>query len=473
MADVAAKPLLGHYKDEVLDDLARRGNIAQFVSFAPGPDPTLRYAHIRGAEIGDEAPLHEAAEALLKASAEGSINLRSFHPHQPKSHEFIYGITSGTRSADEVRRLSAKGLYTILNETVDVLDGGVSGVAYGGLIEFAPEDTPRCVEKPGVASLPRALGMRILRTVYGFLPSLDYGDAVRVEFSIHPLRRGLRAEHTIIWEEEEIDGLALAPGSLTWPNRFSRFIGDKAFGLLVADAIGLRVPFTRVVSRRIAPYEFGVRTNTDEYWVRTAPFEPIPGHFTTRRGWIDPFELLEREDPEGELVPAVLSQEGVPAAHSGAAFVGPDGAIVEGVAGEGEAFMQGDQPPRDLPIRVIRDVKAALNAASQHLGPVRVEWVHDGDELWIVQLHRGSAPSTGLMIYPGTPKTEHAFDIANGLEALRGLVDAIAGTGDGIVLNGAVGLTSHFGDVLRRGRVPSRIEVPTQPAVPKLFNRTT
>jgi hypothetical protein len=34
----------------------------------------------------------------------------------------------------------------------------------------------------------------------------------------------------------------------------------------------------------------------------------------------------------------------------------------------------------------------------------------------------------------------------------------LQGTGEGIVLAGRVGITSHLGDLLRRARIPSRIE---------------
>jgi len=39
-----------------------------------------------------------------------------------------------------VRNMSAEGLFVIANETVDVSDGGVSGVIQGGVAEFAPDD---------------------------------------------------------------------------------------------------------------------------------------------------------------------------------------------------------------------------------------------------------------------------------------------------------------------------------------------
>ena len=105
---------------------------------------------------------------------------------------------------------------------------------------------------------------------------------------------------------------------LTWPNRFSRLLGDKAFGLLVADLLGLPVPATTVVGRRVAPFGFGRPTGGGERWLRTCPAEPVPGRFMTQRGWRDPFALLAAEDPSGTDLVAVLAQEGVRARWSGA-----------------------------------------------------------------------------------------------------------------------------------------------------------
>ena len=62
--------------------------------------------------------------------------------------------------------MSAEGLFVIANETVDVSDGGVSGVIQGGVAEFAPDDTPRCVEKAGTASLPMDWALALIETVY-------------------------------------------------------------------------------------------------------------------------------------------------------------------------------------------------------------------------------------------------------------------------------------------------------------------
>ena len=447
----------GHFKDAVLDDLAEKANVAQFVSFAPGPEPSIRYSRVHGWEPGSSArSVGEVVRALLERTSERSVNVRSFHPEQPKSHDFVYGLTTLEDAVANVRRLAAAGLYTIVNETIDVDDGGVSGVSYAGVLEFAPGDTPRCVEKPGTAAFPRDTGLRALETVYGFRPALDHEADLRVEFSIHPLKRGFRWDHTIVWEVERVGALRL-PVEIDWPNRFSRFLGDKAFGLLVADAVGLPVPATTVVARRVAPFSFGRPTGSGEHWIRTSPAEQAPGRFTTKRGWLDPFELLAAEDPDGRIA-SVLAQEGVEASFSGAVIAGADGGvIVEGVAGSGEEFMQGRVPPQPLPARIVEDVRATHTRAAEVLGAARFEWVHDGASVWIVQLHRGTTVTHGRTIYPGEADFVHTFRVDDGLEALRSLVERVE-PGEGIVLVGNVGVTSHLGDVLRRARIPSRIE---------------
>src|SRR5713226_9659069 len=176
---------LTQLKDSVLHRLADSANVAQFVSFDPGG--RQRHARIRGYGTDHSfASINEAAEALLQSS--GSVNVRSFEPDSAKSRDFIYGLKSADEVASQVAKLAAKGLYTIVNETIDVNDGGVSGVALGSIVEFAPGDTPRCVEKAGTQSLRRDLALDLLERVYGFAPDLSrYGLTKRVEFSIHPI----------------------------------------------------------------------------------------------------------------------------------------------------------------------------------------------------------------------------------------------------------------------------------------------
>lgn len=450
----------GHYKDAILDALARQSNVAEFVSF--GPNLQQRYAWIRGYPENHPFPSPRMAiEALLKQSPEQSVNIRSFDPENPKSREFIYGKTDPEAAFSELRRLVQQGLHTIVNETIDVNDGGVSGVAYGDVIEFAPGDTPRCVEKPGTASVTRQLGTRLFQVVYGFRPALPDRPELRVEFSLHPLRRGYRHDHTIIWETEEPGPPPVGP-SVAWPNLFSRWIGDKAFGLLIAHLIGLEVPRTQVFGRRIAPFVFGADTGLAEPWLRTCPTQQVPGRFTTKRGWLDPFRLMHEEDPGGEMIASILAQQGVDARFSGALVAQADGhPLIEGVAGHGDDFMVGRRGPEALPERVRRDVLTVYRRASEQLGPVRFEWVHDGDSAWIVQLHKGASTTTGRTIFPGKSARDRYFEVSHGIDALRKLIEEVKGTSDGIVLVGHVGVTSHFGDLLRHARIPSRIEQPS------------
>ena len=62
------------------------------------------------------------------------------------------------------------------------------------------------------------------------------------------------------------------------------------------------------------------------------------------------------------------------------------------------------------------------------------------------------------MIYPGTPPSYQRFEVERGLEALRDLITHVQGKDEGIILVADVGVTSYFGDVLRRAKIPSRVE---------------
>lgn len=449
--------IYSHFKDEILDRLSSVANVAQFVSF--GQEGKQRFSRVHGYPPNtDFGSIESAAKSLLDASIDKSVNIRSYTPENPKSREFIYGLQNVEDVVAAARRLMALGFYTIINETVDVNDGGVSGVALGSIIEFAPGDTPRCVEKPGTVTFERSAGLKLLEIVYGFNPNLTYPTTQRIEFSIHPLRRGYRHEHTIIWELEEVGETELQ-AAIEWPNIFSKLIGDKAFGLLVAYIFDLKVPFTRVIPRSVAPFSFGQTTSTGEIWIRTCPFEPVPGYFTTQRGWLDPFKLMSREDPDGKMIASILAQEGVDAIFSGALVTNEQGDItIEGVQGFGDDFMLGRANKEDLPEKVVKSVQQLYQMAFDKLGQVRMEWVCDEKQVWIVQLHKGSTTTSGNIIFPGDARYFHRFEVERGIDELRHLVSVVKDTNDGIILVGNIGVTSHLGDILRKARIPSRRE---------------
>lgn len=449
------------HKDERLVELAERHNVAQFVSFSPGPTPAVRYSRVRGHAPDQAFPdVHAAITALIRMST-GTVNVRSFRPGHDKGNPFEYGIGKVEDAARIVGSLAAEGYSTIVNETIDTNDGGVSGVTFGGVIEFIPYDTPRGVDKPGVASLPHQLGLDVLRGAYGFTPDVGAQAGTRVTFSVHPLRVGYRRSHTLLWEIEQGPPVALE-AKVAWPNRFSRLLGDKAFGLLVADVIGLRVPSTTVFPRDIAPFHFGRATGTGEFWMRTCPAEPRPGLYTTTFGWADPYSVLSREDPDGTDISSVLAQEGVDPEYSGTSLPAeadePD--YVEGIAGRGDEFMLGRGRLEELPSHVVRDVRELASRALRALGPVRLEFVHDGRRAWVVQLHLSTDRHKTNVISPGEPVEGWLdFHPDSGLDRLRDLIAQARESGNGVRVTGQVGLTSHVGDLLRRADVPARLDL--------------
>lgn len=451
------------FKDQTLDRLAQRGNVAQFVSFRPQKGCLVQsYSRVQGHTANHKFNSAEAAvQALLAHSADGSVNVRSYIPANPRSREFVYGLKGVDDAVGALQRLAESELHLIVNETININDGGVSGVVQGQVIEFAPDDTPRCVEKPGTASLPFNLGMKVLETVYGVLPDLTSRPDLRTEFSIHPEPRGFKNTNTILWEEEEDAPIDLKP-SCSWPNRFSRHIGDKAFGLLIAHSLGASVPKSLVIGRRVAPFSFGMETGSGQRWVRTCPTEPQPGQFTTTKGWVDPFKLLATEDPSSASLSSVLCQDGVAARYSGAALVSSHKKlVVEGRRGEGDRFMLGLAPPELLPSQVTQSVTDAYDALATQLGPVRFEWVFDGEKTWIVQLHCGATKTEADVIVPGTPARWVTFKVSDGLDRLRTLLADLPEK-DGVLIEGNVGLTSHVADLLRKAKRPSRLQAQHQ-----------
>jgi hypothetical protein len=64
--------------------------------------------------------------------------------------------------------------------------------------------------------------------------------------------------------------------------------------------------------------------------------------------------------------------------------------------------------------------------------------------------------SSGTIIVPGEASRWVRFKVEQGAEALRELIVELP-AGNGLILVGEMGLTSHIADVIRRARVPARI----------------
>jgi hypothetical protein len=443
-------------KDEVLDYISSTFNVAQFASFAPN-DLSPRFSRIYGLEPNFQFPsIEKTLQALIDNSQERSINVRTFKPGLLKGNPFYYGIKSAAEAYELLQKSAHDGFYTIVNETIDINDGGVSGVVMNDIIEFSPNDTPKCVEKldGSICSLPRASGINILKKVYGFYPNLDFQKDFRVEFSIHPKRRGFLKQHTIIWEVEQTVDYQ-TQFHISWPNNFSRFLGDKAFGLLVANELGATVPKATLLSRNVAPFTFGQETGLSEIWFRTCPAEKTPGKYPTYYGWADPFKVLNNEDILTNVT-SVLSQNSVDAVFSGAAVPSKSGLLIEGVKGFGDDFMIGKESPTQLSNELKEQIRDIYNSLVPKLGEINFEWVFDGEKVWVVQLSKSTVLSNSRIIYPGKVSKYIEFQVKDGLEALRDVVNSLE-PNTGIELIGKIGITSHFGDVLRNAHIPSKL----------------
>ena len=465
-----------HYKDLILDLISITSNIAQFVSFSSGEVIKQRFSSIKDVNPNEMFSNQEAINELLINSSSNMVNIRSFKPESPKGAPLIYGLTDADDVYLKVKNNAKKGKISIVNETIDINDGGVSGVLVGEIMEFAPGSTPKCVDNKDmfICSLPRNIGTDLLKKIYGFTPELTYEKNIRVEFSIHPQKKGVLHSHTIIWELEKVDRDDLpgyrSPDRITWPNTFSEYIGDKLFGLLLLDIIGIKVPRTTAICRRIAPFEFGEKTDTAEFWIRTCPAKKTPGKFPTYFGWTDPFKMMQKviDDPliKGKpVISSVLSQESVNAEYSGSLMPvknNEENIIIEGVKGFGDKFMVGGQKLQVIPQVVQSIIKKIYKQVYKNFGPVKLEWVYDGKKVWIVQVNQTEGTSKNNIIYEGDAIRYidiqiHKYIEENGYDSFLDHLHEIKDKGIGINIIGNIGKTGHIGEALIQNKIPSRI----------------
>ncbi|KGM96399.1 hypothetical protein Z968_06500 [Clostridium novyi A str. 4552] len=459
----------GNMKDEKLNNLITNENIniAQFVSFDPDLNLEPRFIHINNFKYKKNMTKEDVLKELILSAGSRTVNIRSFSPKVMKGNRLVIG--KGIEDLDKILNIikdnSLEGKYSIVNENIDINDGGVSGVILGDVIEFSPEDTPKCVEKDGVCSLPKDIGFKVLHNVYGFYPNINFEPNHRVEFSIHPSRQGIKREHTIIWEYEHYENIEYEI-KISWPNKFSRFIGDKVFGLLIAEALGIKVPKTTVISRKVAPFSFGIETGLEEKWIRTCPIIKEPGKYYTGMNWIDPFELMNKEETKGKgevNIASIICQEAVEPLYSGGAIIKEkeEDDLIEGVLGRGDNFMVGSQNKEELPREIIMKVQELNNKLRNNygkIGEVTIEWVYDGKDVWVVQLNQLKRNDNNLdrsVIVNGNPLYYEDFFVSEGLDVLRKKIETVKGKNIGIKLVGNIGITSHFGDLLRLANIPS------------------
>ena len=505
-------------KDISLAAMAEQGiNVAQFASFFPeSNNGTIRFIRTRSCSMDyPKMPIEEVVDILMQTAIDKTLNIRTFTPTNHQGNPFIYGIASADEVVAKIKELRAAGYYVIVHETIDVNDGGLSGVISHGYVECAPGYTPRLVENcpGGAAVFTTEEFSRVLDVIYGGMVGFEWEKFTnevdtehdRIEFSIHPRRLGLFAKNYLAWEvaaEKWDSNIADTLRSKTkqWPNALSRLIGDKAYGLLMADTalrllpmpaslVGrLAIPKTTVFCKHsaIGIFQFGDNTGTKNAWTRTCPKEQIPGKYPTFRQWTDPYRLLFDDTLSGGELASCIVQDEVAATYSGAAFVNTkDELVFEYVDGHGDDFMQGSSAPRHqvtlqpgllslpypaprlsddeslfhfiLPI-IWKEINFVLRKPQSEVVKFRMEWAFDGHTFWILQFHVGDTGSCDNVIVSGEPERWVDFSCEHGLEALRSLISEIKNTNCGICIIGNVGMTSHIADVCRKAKIPSIIK---------------
>jgi hypothetical protein len=163
---------------------------------------------------------------------------------------------------------------------------------------------------------------------------------------------------------------------------------------------------------------------------------------------------MKSDDPEGIFLTSCIAQQEVAALYSGALISTIDEIRIEGVKGFGDEFMMGKSAPIDLPENVVSDVKALYKDMETALGPIRLEWAHDGYQVWVLQLHTGISEGSKRIIYPGEFNKKLDFHVSTGLESLRKLIQKI-GPDEGVLVHGNIGMSSHIADLLRKAKIPS------------------
>lgn len=458
-------------RDERMIAISGSANIANFVSF--DGSGRLRFARLgtRSLRNSSQVPLKDLLENLL--SSVGRVNLRFFAP----------GASTGARMVPDVSDLKtlfmtseqciAEDGYVIVSEAIALDDGGISGVVVHDVVEFMNGVTPRFVDQSTskFPQLPTSVGEKMLRAIYGNdVNLLLFDKELRVEFSVHPNPVGHLGRRMIVWDAYHAPASSALRPMIEWPNVYSDWLGDKLYGLLVADAVGLTVPKSvgwlhpRIESEHESVFErwtpslgvrFGQDTGSTDEWLRSSPSRRDPGKYPTLKSSskMDPLDWMAQIDPNGRNIRSVVQQQNVRSVYSGAAECGQGATLIEGVAGSGESYMLGRRVPEHIPKPVERNVRLMADQIFAAFGASRFEWAFDGDQTWLLQVNQKFVEDRSPIEVEVEGKKYVDFDPTEGLERLAEVI-IVAKEADATVrLGRRVGLTSHVCELLHRADV--------------------
>ena len=429
-------------------------NVARF--FSLHPLGLLRYS----AGMGPMLDLRSSLTELKETASDGCFGIRSFLDGKPSGNPLFLHLNDEDKGVEIIESLQAKGYYTIVSESLDEkVTPLFSGVILGDRMELGFGTTPRCVDDPNIrtAVLPLKLGKSIINTVFGAeLPLFKPRD--RVEFTVTGTPVGALEQRHIVWEVSEEEATMTNTEIGIWPNHVSEAIGDKCYGLLVANAMGFNVPFTTAFVPNMQPFSFGRPKDTGTVYTRTCPATKSPGHYPSQRGYHNPLyalkhpESLDENFVQSQHVPPLASmivQQEVVAAYAGVCIFNTDQPMrVEGTKGYGDNFMLGDSHD-DMPAEVTTKVEAIGLSLLQNIGNGEIEWVmHQDGTLFVVQLCKHKN-----VVLP-TPEdfVEFAYKGHSDLERFREFCHNHDNS-KGIVVTGGASELSHVGQIAKQYQI--------------------
>lgn len=297
-------------KDTKLYKLGDTHNTAQFVSFSPQIEK--RYTRILGEERLVQDIPENYISTLIEQSEEKAVNISTFTSDFSEA-PIVQNLKSSGEVVENINRFAAEGLYTLINEKIDTNDSGILGNARGSILEFGPFNSANSLKN---CSFEIVSGLQLLEKIYGFLPNIGRPFSDKLQWSIHSVKKGLKKENTIIWETVVDPEWQTVKPEFNYPNNFSLFLGNKLYGLLIADLLGFIVPKTLVFSRNVPPFTFGVETFSKEIFMRVAANQiRFNASALNKFGWLDPFKLLQ-EDRTSDIS-SVLIQDKIIEKFSG------------------------------------------------------------------------------------------------------------------------------------------------------------
>ena len=115
--------------------------------------------------------------------------------------------------------------------------------------------------------------------------------------------------------------------------------------------------------------------------------------------------------------------------------------------------MLGEQKDEKLPQKIVKAVRETYEFTHHFVGPSGVEWVFDGNAVWVVQLNQADSQKQQVSFDNNIEWVEFHFSKGK-LEDFRRKVMELRGSSKGIIIIGGVSPLSHLGEIAENQGIP-------------------